>query len=135
MPFSAQIMYEVVNGVADYPKFLPWCGEVKIHAEDETSMLASILMKKSGLNHWFKTQNLLQPGKSIEISLVEGPFKRLQGKWQFTEIQNQGCKIELELEFTAANGVASAIISSAFKQIANTMVDSFCARAQEISET
>ncbi len=134
MPFSAQFMYQVVNGVADYPKFLPWCGEVKIHAVDETSMLASILMKKSGLNHWFKTQNVLQPGKSIEISLVEGPFKHLQGKWQFTDIQDQGCKIELELEFIAANGVASTIISSAFKQIANTMVASFCARAQAISE-
>lgn len=134
MPYSAEFMYRVVNDVAAYPEFLPWCGGVEIHHQDDHSMQASILIKKTVLNHWFKTSNTMQPGESIEMNLIEGPFSQLEGRWQFTSLDDSGCKIELKLNFEMSRGVASAIIAPVFSQIANTMVDSFCARAQDIYE-
>ena len=91
-------------------------------------------MKKSKLNHWFKTRNRMLPGQSIEMTLVEGPFKTLHGHWRFIPLESAGCKIELELNFEMAKGLTSTIIAPAFTQIANTMVDSFCSRAQELHD-
>ena len=134
MPYPARFMYDVVNDVDNYPDFLPWCGGVETHQVDETSMEASILMRGAGLNHWFKTRNSMQPGESIEMALVDGPFSRLEGLWKFTPVDAEGCKVELVLAYEFKQGLASAIIAPAFSRIANTMVSSFCERASELYE-
>ncbi len=131
MPYPVQFMYDIVNDVDSYPEFLPWCGNVKIHQLDNSSMEASILMRGAGLNHWFKTRNSMVPGQSIEMELVEGPFSKLDGLWSFTPIDSEGCKIELRLLFEMKQGLASTLIAPAFSRIANTMVDSFCDRARD----
>jgi ribosome-associated toxin RatA of RatAB toxin-antitoxin module len=97
-------------------------------------MEAAILMRAAGLNHWFRTRNRMVPGESIEITLVDGPFSKLEGYWRFTPIDSKGCKIDLMLQFEIKRGLAAAIIAPAFSRIANTMVESFCNRARELNE-
>lgn len=133
MPYSAQTMFEVVNNVAEYPEFLPWCAEVKIKAQSEGCMEASILMRKAGVNHWFTTKNTIELNKKIEITLVDGPFKRLDGVWEFIELDPQASKIKLELNFEFSLGLGTALIAPVFTRIANTLVDSFCARADQMA--
>lgn len=132
LPYPASFMYDVVNQVEAYPEFLPWCGGARLHQADETSMEASIQISVAGLDQWFKTRNAMIPGESIEIMLLDGPFKQLHGHWQFTPLDDEGCKIELVLTFEFKRGLAAAVIAPAFTRIANTMVDSFCERAREI---
>ena len=74
------------------------------------------------------------PGVSIEMALLEGPFRRLEGFWSFTPVDSDGCKIELTLQYELKQGLAGAIIAPAFSRIANTMVGSFCDRATELYE-
>jgi len=134
MPYSAETMFNIVNDVAAYPGFLPWCGDSKILSQDEDSMDASVLMKKGVLNHWFSTHNELEANQSIDMKLIDGPFKKLEGSWRFHELDTDACKIELDLEFEFSLGLASTLLTPIFTQIANTMVDSFCARAYEVNQ-
>ena len=132
LPYPARFMYDIVNQVEDYPEFLPWCGGARLHQADDTSLEASIKISVAGVEQWFKTRISMVPGKSIEIELVDGPFKRLQGHWTFTPLDEAGCKIELVLAFEFKRGIAATVIAPAFTRIANTLVDSFCQRAQEL---
>lgn len=134
LPYPAEFMYDIVNQVEAYPEFLPWCGGARLHRADETSLEASIQICVAGLEQWFTTRNSMVPGKSIEINLVDGPFKQLRGRWKFTSLDGEGCKIELVLVFEFKRGLAAAVIAPAFTRIANTMVDSFCERARELYE-
>jgi ribosome-associated toxin RatA of RatAB toxin-antitoxin module len=127
-------MYDIVNDVENYPEFLPWCGGVRIDHADRHSLQAAILMQAAGLDHWFTTANRMRPGESIDISLVDGPFKQLQGNWRFTAIEDEACKIELILQYEIKHNLAAAVISPAFSRIANTMVDSFCKRARDLDD-
>lgn len=131
MPFPAQVMYEIVNNVADYPDYLPWCGGAKILSQNATEMEASVLMKKGLLNHWFSTRNQLVKNEKIGMSLIDGPFRQLQGEWLFHPFDAESSKIELNLTFEFSSGLATSVLTPIFSQIANTMVDSFCARAYE----
>ncbi len=132
MPYSANQMYDIVNDVEAYPQFLPWCANSEILSQSDTTMEASITMKKGRLNHSFTTRNRLQPGKSIDINLVNGPFKVLQGNWGFTDLSEQGSKIELKLDFEFSNRIVSTLIGPLFTQIANSLVDAFCQRAHQL---
>lgn len=125
-------MYDIVNRVEDYPEFLPWCGGAELHCEDDNSLEASIKISLAGVEQWFRTRNSMVPGESIEIELVDGPFKQLHGHWRFTPLDDDGCKTELKLSFEFKRGLAAAVIAPAFTRIANGMVDSFCQRAQEL---
>ncbi len=132
LPYPAAFMYDIVNQVEAYPEFLPWCGGARLHQASETELEASINISVGALNKWFRTHNSMVPGESIEIELVDGPFKSLHGRWQFTELEDSACKIELVLKFEFKAGLAATLIGPVFTRIANTMVDSFCQRAREI---
>ncbi len=131
--YSAAEMYQLVNNVADYAAFLPWCRSSEVKSETETEMIASVEIAKGILNKTFTTQNQLQQGKRIDLQLVDGPFKKLSGYWQFDALKTENaCKVNLELEFEFDNAMMSIAAKPIFTQIANSLVDSFCKRAVEV---
>jgi len=125
-------MYDIVNTVEAYPEFLPWCGDARVEQQGDSAMEAAIQIRGAGLNQWFRTRNSMVPGESIEMQLVDGPFRRLRGHWKFQPLENSGCRIELLLDFEFKAGLAAKLIAPVFTRIANTMVDSFCQRAHEL---
>jgi len=125
-------MYDIVNDVAAYPEFLPWCGASHVVSQSNLEMVASVTIAKAGIRQTFQTRNHLVPGERIEMQLQEGPFKSLKGEWQFKVLNFEACKIQFEVEFEVSNGLLSAAIGPIFEHIASTMVDSFCERAKQV---
>ena len=131
--YSPAEMYQLVNNVADYALFLPWCRSSEVKRESETEMLASVEIAKGVLNKTFITQNKLSKDRRIELQLVDGPFKKLSGYWQFDKLKTENaCKVIFELDFEFDNAMMSIAAKPVFTQIANSLVDSFCKRAVEV---
>ncbi|WP_150698160.1 type II toxin-antitoxin system RatA family toxin [Pandoraea terrae] len=129
---SAAQMYDLVTNVADYPKFLPWCGGVDVREHDDTRMEASIVIDFKGLKHSFATRNEQTRPALIKMHLVEGPFKRFYGEWKFTALRENACKIEFLLHYEFSNFILEKVIGPVFSYIANTFVDSFVKRAETV---
>ncbi len=129
LPVSAQVLYDLVNDVASYPQFLPWCDSSEVLEVSAEQMTARLTIAKGGVNQSFVTRNTLVPGERIEMNLVEGPFSRLNGVWHFKALGEHACKISLDLSFDYAGTLAKATLGPLFNQAANTMVDAFCQRA------
>jgi len=83
LPYPAQALFDMVNDVASYPQFLPWCSATEVLSSSETEMHASMTVAKAGLSQRFMTRNALDLGKRIEMTLEEGPFSHLHGIWEF----------------------------------------------------
>lgn len=132
LPFPAQALYDLVNDVASYPQFLPWCSASEILEASETYMLASLEVAKGGIGQRFVTRNVLLPGQRIEMNLQEGPFTSLNGVWEFKALGEKACKISLDLTFDYAGPLVRATLGPLFNQAANTMVDAFCQRAKQL---
>lgn len=132
VPYSAHQMFELVADIPSYPKFLPWCGGARILSTQDDEVVAAIDIVYSGVHRTFSTRNLLQRDKMMEIQLMEGPFSYLQGFWQFKTLDEQSCKISLDLEFDVANRIVGLVLTPAFSNIANQLVDRFHRRATEL---
>ena len=132
IPYSAEKMYSLVANVDNYQYFLPWCGGSKILSQTDDEVKGRVDIQHMGLNKSFTTLNRMQKNKMIEMRLIDGPFKRLQGFWRFDALDENGCKISLDLEFEFSNKVMSMAFGPIFSQIANSMVDAFCQRAAEV---
>ncbi|HET8700824.1 MAG TPA: type II toxin-antitoxin system RatA family toxin [Nitrococcus sp.] len=132
VPYSAEVMFRLVEDVDAYEQFLPWCKESRILHRNKDYVRAMIVVSKGGLEKSFTTQNRLHPSKMIDIRLVEGPFRRLNGFWRFQSLPGNGCKVALDLEFEFANRLIGMAFGRVFHQVANTLVDSFVRRADEL---
>ncbi|TXR40500.1 type II toxin-antitoxin system RatA family toxin [Ectopseudomonas mendocina] len=132
LPYPAQALYDLVNDVASYPQFLPWCSASEILEASETHMLASLEVAKGGIGQRFVTRNVLLPGQRIEMNLQEGPFSSLNGVWEFKALGDKASKISLDLTFDYAGPLVRATLGPLFNQATNTMVDAFCQRAKQL---
>jgi ribosome-associated toxin RatA of RatAB toxin-antitoxin module len=132
VPYSAHQMFDLVADIPSYPKFLPWCGGARITSAQGDEVIAAIDIAYSGVHRTFSTRNLLQRDKMMEIQLLEGPFSYLQGFWQFKALDEQSCKISLDLEFDVANRIVGLALTPVFSNIANQLVDRFHRRATEL---
>ena len=129
--YSAAEMYALVNDIEAYPQFLPWCRSTHVLMCGEDELRATIEMAKGGVHKSFTTFNRMQKHKMIDIRLLEGPFKRLEGYWRFEPLRADACKVSLDLEFEFSQLLRVAI-EPVFKQIANSLVDAFCKRAVDL---
>ncbi len=132
LPYSAKKVYDLVNDIESYPSFLPWCAKAEILQQSGNEMYASITIAKAGIKKSFTTVNQLHDGQYIAITLVDGPFKSLTGRWDFKSLDKDACKILFEMEFEANNSILGITIAHIFEQIVATFVDSFCKRAKQI---
>lgn len=133
LPYSGRQMFELVNQIEDYPRFLPWCHSSQIVNDKQNERVATLEIAWKGMHKSFTTRNELLPFQCIKISLVQGPLRHLEGVWKFHNLgEDEGCKITLDLEFEFAGHLIDRLFEPIFNHIANSLVDSFCARAGEV---
>lgn len=133
VPYDVAEMYQLVADIETYPEFLPWCRSTEVISRTGEEVQACIEIAKGALNKSFTTINRLQTNKMIEMRLLKGPFKHLQGYWRFDALKNsQACKISLDLDFEFESKLIGLAVGPIFNQIANSMVESFSKRAIEV---
>ena len=139
--YSPAEIYRLVTDIERYPEFLPWCERVDVLSRDDANITAKLHLAYSGLRHAFTTKNETVPDASVRIDLVDGPFSLLDGFWQFISLPlapapaasaESACKIEFEMRYAFSNAILEAAISPVFDRIANTFVDSFVRRAEQV---
>ena len=132
--YSAEEMFALVIDAARYPEFLPWCNRATVLESDDKGMTAEIGISFGGISQTFTTRNEHVQGRKVSIQLLDGPFSRLDGQWSFTPLGNdqRGCKVELELNYGFDNIALGALVGPVFDKIADSMVDAFVKRAEEV---
>ncbi|MFA5985160.1 MAG: type II toxin-antitoxin system RatA family toxin [Methylococcaceae bacterium] len=130
--FSAQQMLDLVNDIERYSEFLPWCSRSRILKREQDIIEAELTIAKGGFVKSFSTRNKTDKDGVISMQLLEGPFSRLEGQWQFLPLREDASKISLNLEFEMTGKLASLAFGALFNQICNTMVSSFTERAKAV---
>ncbi|NAZ93467.1 SRPBCC family protein [Vibrio toranzoniae] len=130
--FSADQMFSLVNDVARYPEFLPGCSGSRVIESSDSVMVASVDVSKAGISKTFTTSNRMANGAEILMELVDGPFKKLEGGWYFTPLDDQACKVELKLEFEFSSRMIEVAFGKVFNELTSNMVSAFTQRAKQV---
>ena len=124
-------LYALVEDIESYPSFLPWCLATRVE-RGAAGTRATLTVGLHGLRQSFTTQNDNRPGESIDMRLVEGPFRQFAARWRFRSLGERACKIEFSLEYDFASRALAKLLEPLFDTIADTMVDAFTRRAAEV---
>ena len=132
LPYAAADVYHIINDVARYPEFLPWCKSAVVLAVEPAAVVARLTVEAKGFKESFTTNNALVPGRMIRLDLVDGPFNHFKGEWRFSSLGGDGgCRVELDLNFAfkGARRLLSWAVAKSVGMAANAVVDAFCRRA------
>jgi ribosome-associated toxin RatA of RatAB toxin-antitoxin module len=140
--YSPREMYDLVVDVPAYPQFLPWCQKAEVLQQADDGVTARLHLSFGGVRHAFTTRNTHVPGEQVGMALVDGPFSNLEGAWRFLPIGTpaaatpgagaQACRVEFELRYAFSSRPLELVVSPVFDRIANTFVDAFVARAEQV---
>lgn len=118
-------MFSLVDDVLAYPQRFDWCEAAHIIGQRDDVRVARLDVRLSGLRTSFTTRNRLVPGERIEMSLVDGPFRALNGTWRFTQLGASGSKVELLLDFEMVGKLVGSALAIGFQHLADRMVGDF----------
>lgn len=122
---STARMFELVNDVAAYPKRFDWCSAAELIESAPDRLVARLDLGLGALSTWFTTENTLDRPHSIDMNLVDGPFRKLHGRWEFHALDECASKVTLTLEFDPNNRLLGPAIALGFQGLADRMVDDF----------
>ena len=122
-------LYALINDIESYPQFLPWCTHASVAARTEREIVATIGVRQGALHGEFTTRNTLEPGRSVHMQLVSGPFRELEGRWLLTPVED-GCRVELTMRFAFRNSLSGLLFEPKFAATVGSLVDAFVARAR-----
>lgn len=135
VPYTPEQMFALVDGVEQYPSFLPWCTGSTVLSRDATVTRATLHVGFRGIKQQFSTENRNTRPNEIIMKLIEGPFRSLDGRWRFNDLSGRGCKIEFSLRYEFASRLLATLVGPVFGHIADTMVEAFVKRADRVYGT
>jgi coenzyme Q-binding protein COQ10 len=138
VPFSADLMFEVVADVEQYPEFLPWCVALRVlsreHVKDREVLGAEMAVGYGALREKYTSRVILdRTERTIDVAQTSGPFKQLENHWRFTPL-SEGCRVDFSLAYEFRNRVLNAVAGAAFGKVYVKMADAFEARAKDLSD-
>jgi ribosome-associated toxin RatA of RatAB toxin-antitoxin module len=126
------VLYRLVDDIERYPEFVPGCTAAEVLERSAQQVIARLTVRRGLLRAQFTTRNRLQPEHSVQMQLVEGPFKVLEGSWQFSPVASNGCRVDFKLRFQFSNPCKSALLEPLFEQTQAELVRAFVNRAQSM---
>lgn len=133
--YSAAEMFGLVTDVASYPQFLPWCDQASVLEEHAHGMTAKVGISIAGLSQSFTTRNTHVQDRKVSLKLVDGPFSKLDGHWDFHPLgdgRQRACKVDFTLRYDFDNAALAALVGPVFDKIAGSLVDAFVKRAAQV---
>jgi ribosome-associated toxin RatA of RatAB toxin-antitoxin module len=122
---STTRMFDLVNDVAAYPRRFDWCSAAELIESGADRLVARLDLGLGALSTWFTTENTLDRPHSIDMNLVDGPIRKLHGRWEFHALDECASKVTLTLEFDPSNRLLGPAIALGFQGLADRMVDDF----------
>lgn len=132
VPYTPAQMFALVEDVERYPEFVPWVASAEVLERTAHEVVGRLALERAGMRETFTTRNVLSPPSSMDLELVDGPFRALDGRWTFEPIADRGTRIGLTISFEFANPITGALLSRSFEKSCGELVDAFVLRARKV---
>jgi ribosome-associated toxin RatA of RatAB toxin-antitoxin module len=129
---SARQMYDLVEDIESYPEFLPWCAGAHVRERTGSRTVATLEVGMPPMRQSFTTENTNVPGRSIDMRLLQGPFRKFEAHWKFAALGGKAAKVEFAIAYEFADRILAHALDPLFEGIAGTMVDAFTRRAERV---
>ncbi|HET6388159.1 type II toxin-antitoxin system RatA family toxin [Hyphomicrobium sp.] len=137
--FSAEQMFALVADIEKYPEFLPLCTGLTVLSRQKTPVGEELTARMSigykAIAESFTTRVVIDNAdRRIDVSYLDGPFKRLENRWKFEESPS-GSMVDFFIDYEFRSKLLGALMGAMFDQAFRRFTHAFEERAAQIYGT
>lgn len=138
---SAANMFALVGDVERYPEFLPLCEGLTVQSREPGEnggeiLLADMTVAYKMFHETFASRVTLDPeAPQVLVENVDGPFRHLENRWQFTPVAEDACDIEFYVAYEFASRSMQVLAGAVFEKAFRKFVHAFEERANIVYRT
>lgn len=133
LPYSQEVLFDIVAEVQAYPEFLPWCQQAIIHSQNDQEILADLVIGYGPLSERYTSLVKLTPHTRVDVEYQTGPFKYLDNYWAFKALGPESTEVEFYIDFQFKSFLKQKAISAVFDNSADSLMTAFEERAKSIN--
>lgn len=132
LPYTAEQLFDLVAGVDEYPKFLPWCVSSRITRREGNVFYADLTVGYKMIRERFTSRVTALRPDHIHVEYLRGPMRNLSNHWRFIPQENGSTLIDFYVDFEFKSPLLKSLMSVFFNEIIKRMVGAFETRAREL---
>jgi coenzyme Q-binding protein COQ10 len=138
LPFTPDQLFRLVGDVEAYPQFVPWINSMRTWnarklGEGVEAVDAEASVGFSFLKERFSTRVRRDArNRQIDVSLLSGPFKRLENRWRFLDAGHGCTRVEFDIDFAFKSRLLEALLTANFAHAVDKLMACFEARAKAL---
>ena len=138
LPYSPDLLLELVGDVEQYPKFVPWVTGMRVWNRRDAEPGVTQLDAEAAVTFTFLREKFAtrvrrdSNAPAIEVNLLYGPFRRLRNRWGFAP-HPDGCEVTFEIDFEFKVPMLDRLLAANFDTAVAKLMTCFEDRAQQLS--
>lgn len=133
----AENMFDLVADIEQYPQFVPLCQSLAVRSTREKGerqiKQADMTVGYKAIRESFTCQVILnRPALEITANYIDGPFKYLENKWHFEQLEDGTTAVHFHLDYEFKSRALAMLMGSMFDRAFAKFTQAFEQRADEI---
>ena len=128
VPHLIDRMFDLVNDLEDYPRFIPNVKDMQVKRDDSAEgdvRFAKMTIQFGPVTQAYTSRvEANRTDHTIVAKAVDGVFSYLDSKWTF-EAEGEGTRIRFDIDFKIANPVIATVAEAAFAAKQDQIMDAF----------
>src|ERR1700761_6718442 len=134
---TASQMFDLVADVEHYPKFVPLCQGLRVRKRmeegDKHIIVADMTVAYKLIRETFTSRVTLdRPNLQILVEYLEGPFRRLNNRWNFRPAGDHACDVEFYIAYEFRSRTLGLLMGAMFDAAFRRFASAFEERADQV---
>jgi coenzyme Q-binding protein COQ10 len=135
---NASDMFDLVADVERYPEFLPLCSGMKLRSRKEQAegvvvIVADMTVAFKLIRETFRSRATLDRANlRILVEYLEGPFSRMENRWEFHPVQDNLCDVKFFITYEFRSRMLGMLMGAMFDTAFRRFAVAFEQRADVI---
>jgi coenzyme Q-binding protein COQ10 len=135
---SASDMFDLVADMERYPEFVPLCQSMRVRrrttgGEGIETAVAEMAVAYKVVRETFTTRVTLdRPNLQILVEYLNGPFSRMENRWDFHPVAERACEVEFFISYEFKSRVFAMLMGAMFEMAFRRFAEAFERRADKV---
>jgi coenzyme Q-binding protein COQ10 len=131
-------MFDLVADVERYPEFLPLCSGMKLRSRTEQAegvvvIVADMTVAYKLIRETFRSRATLDRANlRILVEYLEGPFSRMENRWEFHPVQEKLCDVKFFISYEFKSRMLGILMGAMFETAFRRFAVAFEQRADRV---
>jgi coenzyme Q-binding protein COQ10 len=135
---SAGDMFDLVADMERYPEFVPLCQSMRVRkratgGEGIETVVADMTVAYKIVRETFTSRVTLdRPNLQILVEYLNGPFSRMENRWEFHPVAERACEVEFFISYEFKSRVFAMLMGAMFETAFRRFAEAFERRADKV---